>query len=305
LAPLRNLLGTTTKIQAADAVLATENNMKNARTFLVVGLSAALGMIIVEPVRAAAVLVENNRFSCVIEPYSTIELATSADGLLLEVTVDRGDRIEEGQLLARLDSSVEEAEVQLARVRAASNVAVESSRARLALQKARHKRNKDLAGQNMISLEKLEEIETEVELAEHDLRQAQVNKELEKLELDRAINVLERRTIRAPFDGVVMEKLLNAGEFADGNTKVLRVARMDPLRVQARLPAALYSGVSDGMRAEIYPSVAVGGTYAATVSDKDSVLDSNDSTFRVRLILENEDYALPAGVKCQVRFLPE
>jgi len=65
-------------MQAADAVLATENNMKNARTLLVVGLSAALGMIIVEPARAAAVLVENNRFSCVIEPYSTIELATSA-----------------------------------------------------------------------------------------------------------------------------------------------------------------------------------------------------------------------------------
>jgi RND family efflux transporter MFP subunit len=279
--------------------------MKNARILSVVGLSAALGVALVGPAGAAAVLVENNRFSCVIEPYSTIELATSDNGLLLEVTVDRGDRIEQGQLLARLDSSVEEAEVQLARVRAASTAAVESSRARLAFQKARHKRNKDLAGQNMISLEELEEIETEVQLAEHALRQALVNKELEKLELDRAINVLDRRTILAPFDGVVMEKLLNAGEFADGDTKVLRVARMDPLRVQARLPAALYSGVSDGMSAEIYPSEAVGGTYTATVSDKDTVFDANDSTFRVRLVLENKDYALPAGVKCQVKFLPE
>jgi RND family efflux transporter MFP subunit len=278
--------------------------MKNARILSVVGLSAALGLALVGPAGAAG-LVENNRFSCVIEPYSTIELATSDNGLLFEVTVDRGDRIEQGQLLARLDSSVEEAEVQLARVRAASTATVESSRVRLAFQKARHKRNKDLAGQNMISLEELEEIETGVELAEHDLRQALVNKELEKLELGRAINVLERRTILAPFDGVVMEKLLNAGEFADGNTKVLRVARMDPLRVQARLPAALYSGVSDGMSAEIYPSEAVGGTYTATVSDKDTVLDANDSTFRVRLVLENKDYALPAGVKCQVKFLPE
>ena len=279
--------------------------MNNARTLMAVGLSATLLTCFGTAVQAASVLVENNRFACVIEPFETIELATSDDGVLLEVAVERGDRIEKGQLLARLDSSVEEAEVQLAKVRASSDAAVESSRARLAFQKARHKRNKDLAGQNMISLEELEEIETEVELAEHDLRQAKVNKQLERLELDRAINVLERRTILAPFDGVVMEKLLNAGEFADGDTKVLRVARMDPLRVQARLPAALYSGVTDGMRAEIYPSEAVGGTYTATVSDKDTVLDSNDSTFRVRLVLNNANYALPAGVRCQVKFLGE
>ena len=268
------------------------------------GISLAVILVGTAVVRAADVPIENNRFGCVMEPFETVNLATSADGVLLEVTVDRGDRITEGQLLARLDSSVEEAEVQLARVSAASNAAVESSRARLAFQKARLKRNKDLAGQNMISIEELEEVETEVELAEHDLRQVQVNKELDRLELDRAINVLERRSILAPFDGVVMEKLLNVGEFSDGNTKVLRVARMDPLRVEAKLPAALYGVLAVGARAEVYPSEAVGGTYAAQVSDIDTVLDSQDGTFRVRLVLSNQDYALPAGVRCQVRFLP-
>ena len=268
------------------------------------GISLAVTLVGAAVVQAADVPIENNRFGCVMEPFETVNLATSADGVLLEVTVDRGDRITEGQLLARLDSSVEEAEVQLARVSAASNAAVESSRARLAFQKARLKRNEDLAGQNMISLEELEEIETEVELAEHDLRQAQVNKELDRLELDRAINDLERRSILAPFDGVVMEKLLNVGEFSDGNTKVLRVARMDPLRVEAKLPAALYGVLAVGVHAEVYPSEAVGGTYTAQVSDIDTVLDSRDGTFRVRLVLGNQDYALPAGVRCQVRFLP-
>ena len=253
---------------------------------------------------AGEVLVENNRFDCVIEPSEIVNLGSSADGVLVEVNVKRGDRVAEGQLVARIDSRVEEATVELARVRAESNAGLEASRARLDFQKAKLKRNRKLAEQKVISAEELEELETQLKLAEIDYQQAQVDKRLEKLELERAVNSLELRQIRSPFDGLVMEKVLDTGEYVDGTVEILRIARLDPLKVQADLPAALFAGISPGMAAEVYPKEAVGGFHNARVSVKDQVLNSESSTFHVRLELSNPNYELPAGVGCHVRFLP-
>ena len=266
---------------------------------------AGLLLINISTFAVGEVLIENNRFNCVIEPFEIVNLGSSAEGVLVEVNVDRGDRVTQGQLLARIDSRVEEATVELAKVQAESTAGLESSRARLALQKAKLKRNRKLADQKVISAEELEELETQLELAEIDYRQAQANKRTEKLELERAINELELRKLHSPFDGLVVEKVLDSGEFVDGTIEVLRIAQMDPLRVEASLPAALYAGVVPGMAAEIYPTEAVGGFYTAKVSVKDQVLDADSGTFRVRLDLANPNYALPAGVKCHVRFLSQ
>ena len=254
--------------------------------------------------KAGEILIENNRFDCVIEPSEIVNLGSSVDGVLTEVNVKRGDRVSEGQLVARIDSRVEEATVELARVRAESNAGLEASRARLDFQRAKLKRNRKLAEQKVISAEELEELETQLELAEIDYQQAQVDKHLEKLELERALNSLALRQIRSPFNGLVMEKVLDTGEYVDGTVEILRIARMHPLKVQADLPAALFAGVTPGMAAEVYPKEAVGGFHKARVSIKDQVLDSESSTFHVRLELDNPNYELPAGVGCHVRFLP-
>jgi len=56
------------------------------------------------------------------------------------------------------------------------------------------------------------------------------------------------------------------------------------------------------MPAEVYPEDPVGGRYDATVDVVDRVFDAASGTIGVRLNLRNPDYALPAGLKCQVRF---
>jgi len=56
------------------------------------------------------------------------------------------------------------------------------------------------------------------------------------------------------------------------------------------------------MSAEVIPEQPVGGTYRATVTVVDKVFDAVSATIGVRLELPNPDYALPAGLKCQVRF---
>ena len=63
---------------------------------------------------------------CVIEPYMTVELSSPVSGILEEVSVKRGDRVQMGQVVARLKSGVEEAGVKLAEAEAIAAKVTES-----------------------------------------------------------------------------------------------------------------------------------------------------------------------------------
>jgi multidrug efflux pump subunit AcrA (membrane-fusion protein) len=56
------------------------------------------------------------------------------------------------------------------------------------------------------------------------------------------------------------------------------------------------------MRAEVTPESPAEGVYQATVTVVDRIIDAASGTFRVRAELPNPDYALPAGLRCKVRF---
>ena len=68
------------------------------------------------------------------------------------------------------------------------------------------------------------------------------------------------------------------------------------------LPAALYSRLKPGMRAEVVPEKPNEGRYQTTVGVIDKVIDAASGTFRVQLMLPNPNGALPGGLKCKVVF---
>ena len=70
------------------------------------------------------------------------------------------------------------------------------------------------------------------------------------------------------------------------------------------MPVELLGRIEVGMRAEILPGAPLGGSHTAEVTVVDRVIDTASGTFEVRLQLPNEGYALPAGLRCKVRFTP-
>src|SRR3712207_9508077 len=66
------------------------------------------------------------------------------------------------------------------------------------------------------------------------------------------------RSVRSPITGVVIERLLAAGEFAK-QVPILRLAKIDPLRVEVIVPVAQLGRVRPGARAEIVPEAPIGG----------------------------------------------
>jgi len=249
----------------------------------------------------AAVPTRAEEVDCLIEPQHEVTVAAAIEGVVAEVLVDRGDVVTKGQVLARLESSVEEAAVAAARTRTRAQGALESSQARLEFAELMLQRRSSLFARNAGSKSDVDEAVSARNVAEAELKAAREAQLLARADLREAQAALERKTIRSPVDGIVVERLLAPGEFADP-PDILRLAQVDPLRVETHAPLTLLGRIRKGATAEVMPEAPVGGTHAAVVTVVDPVVDGASGTFRVRLQLPNPESAIPAGLSCRVRF---
>lgn len=240
-------------------------------------------------------------FECLIEPAQVVEIRTAVDGLIAAVHVQRGDLVRKGQVLVELQSAAERVAVESARFRAQMDGQVTSARSRLDYATKKHARMVDLQQQNYASAQARDEAEAERRLAESELQVAVENHELAKIEYRRAQEQLAQRTIASPFNGVVLDRTLNPGDLAEsgsGRKPVLKVAQIDPLRVDIVLPASLFGQVVVGMKATVTPLGAPSGGQPAVVRLVDRVIDAASGTFVARLDLPNPHRKLPGGMRC-------
>jgi RND family efflux transporter MFP subunit len=245
---------------------------------------------------------EVSEYACVIEPEQVVKLASPIVGVIARLDVDRGDIVRKGQVLGKLEDAVETASLALARARASNEHAIKSAEARLEFLHRKHGRIDALHTKSVSSLAALQEAEAERNVAEQQLREAELNREVARLEVRHMEEVVNQRTLRSPLDGVVVERLLQVGEYRNEQTPILTLAQIDRLRVEVFVPTARYGAVRIGSSAEVRPEPPVGGRHAATVTVVDRVLDAASGTFGVRLTLPNPDLALPAGIRCSIQF---
>lgn len=207
-------------------------------------------------------------------PSETVELASETPGVVDEILFDRGARVNKGDIVARLRLTVIEATIRLAK-------------AQVSFAQRKVTRNENLAEKKMISSHEMDEIETEVELARLRVEEAQAEK--------------QQRIIKTPVSGVITERMSGPGENV-GEKPIMNIAQLDPLFVEVTVPLQLFGSIKLGMAAQVTLEDPVGLTREAHVKVIDAVIDAASGTFGVRLELPNPDLALPAGLKCKVRF---
>lgn len=245
---------------------------------------------------------QTDKFLCLIQPKMTLKLGTQVPGLIREMLVDRGAVVKRGDVIARLESGVEAAAVLLAEARAGNDSAVRSGEAKVEYQKRKYERMKELRKNDTVAFSTADEAETLARVAENELAEAKVNLKMAQTELVRARETLNQRIVRSPIDGVVMARTLGPGEYAFDQGHLVTLAQIDPLYVEVYVPLKEFGRIRIGMQAEVYPEDPVGGVYKAVVTVVDQVFDAASGTIGVRLELPNPTYAIPAGMKCQVRF---
>ncbi len=243
---------------------------------------------------------EPQELDCVITPSALVEVSTALPGVLREVVVDRSDRVAKGQLLAQLDSGVELAELELAKARAKMDAIVRLRETSLRYDRRSSQRLASLHGNKLVSAEDKDRAEREAYLSDWRLQDAKDLLRQRELELVRAQQVLLRRQVYSPIDGIVVQRMRHAGEYVE-EQPILRIAQLDPLYVEAIVPMSEFGHIRRGMPARVFPEISPDQALTAEVVVVDGMGDAASGTFGVRLALANPDHGIPAGVKCRLR----
>lgn len=180
------------------------------------------------PVRTEPVIelsaVERIRFPGVVRATQRASLAFLQSGYIAERRVERGDRVEAGELLALLYNPALQPGV------AAARGAVAENEARLAQLQRDTERLGRLVERELIAADELEQVRAQRDAARATLDQARAR-------LDEALAQLEEAGLRAPFAGRIGDIHLEPGDFAAAGQPVLELADADALEVEVRLPA--------------------------------------------------------------------
>ena len=210
----------------------------------ILGLLAACAM----PLRAQQAV----PLDCLLEPNRVIDVSSAVRGVLSAVDVDRGDLVERDQVVAKLDSSVEQAAMELAQARARANAEVQADQINAEFAERRSDRFVTLYDRSAVSTDQLDESKTIARLRELELKQSRENQHLAELEARQAEEILRRHVIRSPVRGVVVQRYLSPGESAE-DRPILRIAEIETLRAEAIIPVAQFGTVQVGQRAIVVP----------------------------------------------------
>ncbi len=243
---------------------------------------------------------------CLIEPSDVVELGSSVPGLVDQLFFERNNFVKKGEVVAQLDSRVELATLELATARAEIDTSLNLRRENAAFGMRTQKRNQKLFNESTISAQDMDKVKTETYIAQLQARQEEDNRRIAQLEAERARQALERRTIRSPISGVIVEQYKSVGEYIEAEP-VYRIANLDPLHVELILPVEQLDTIQLGMKAEITLDISSqeGTKHIAVVTSVDRVADAASGTFGVLLSMPNSGLRIPSGVRCNLSMVEE
>lgn len=262
---------------------------------LLAGLAGAALGLCAQPALAQQ---PTQALACLIQPSQVAEVGSAVIGVVHTLDVDRGDRVQRGQVLATLRADVERASAEVAQSRAKSLGELRGAVAALDLAELRRDRARSLKDQNFVSAQALEQAEAEFRVARERVAQVRETLRTATREVNASEAQLAQRTLRSPFDGVVVERYANLGERFEDKA-LFRIAAVSTLRVELVAPLQMFGQLKVGQPIRVTPELPGAEARSARIAQIDQVLDPASNTFRLRLELPNKDGKLPAGLRCR------
>jgi len=238
---------------------------------------------------------------CLIQPSQVAEIGSSVTGVIESMRVERGDYVKKGQVIAVLRNDVERAALHVAKSRAETEADVLAAIAARDFAHQSTVRAEDLVKKKFVSEQALDKARTEEQVAVQKLAQTREQRRMWEREMGLAQSQLAQRTIASPISGIVAERYLSIGERIEDRA-VARVVSIEPLYVEAMVPASSYGKIKTGMVATVTPELPDAPAVEARVILVDKLIDGASNTFRVRLELPNPKHAIPAGPRCKLAF---
>ena len=233
-------------------------------------------------------------------------------GKVVEVLIEEGMRVKEGDVLARLDDIEAKAQLALAKAQlTATRAQLAEIRAQLVQAERDLTRQQGLADRQLISTQALEAARTQRDMlrarlasTEEQIRVAQESVGVAQVQLDNTV-------VRAPFSGVVVAKAAQPGEMispisAGGGftrTGIGTIVDMDSLEIQVDVNEAFINRVTPGQPVEAmlnaYPAWKLPGEVIAIIP----TADRSKATVKVRIAIKQRDPRIVPDMGVRVAFL--
>jgi len=210
-------------------------------------------------------------------------VASEADGLVVAIEFREGDSVRSGQPIVRLRTISHEIRLTEAQGR------LQEARARLELAESQLERARRLVRDEIISQEDLDDASSEFSAWEG--RRAQSLAEIDQLEL-----TLERCIIRAPFDGVIVRKRTDLGQWINVGGPVAEVVALDKLDVRVEVPENYYTEIVSGIEATVTFEALGDAEIIGRVEEIIPRADPRAHTFPIKVAISNPEKNIGVGM---------
>lgn len=236
-----------------------------------------------ETISSAVVRAENwqDSFTAVgsINAVQGVTVAPEVAGTVTEIDFDSGAVVTQGELLVRLDTSSEQAQLN-------------AMEAQVMLARLNAERTRQLRADKTVS-------PSELDTAEASLKQLEAS-------ADEIRATIDKKTIRAPFAGRLGIRLVNLGEALDARTPIVSLQSLTPVFANFSLPQQALSQLKTGLPVQVTCDAYPGENFDGTLTTINPDLDSTTRSVTLQATLENADQLLRPGMFVRVAVvLPE
>jgi membrane fusion protein (multidrug efflux system) len=198
-----------------------------------------------------------------------VMLSADLPGIVTAISFQSGSHATNGELLVQLDTRQEEAQLRTAR-------------SKLDLARQNLDRAKDLGQKHVIAQSAYDEAKSQ-----HDAALAVV---------DETQAVIDRKTIRAPFDGDLGIRQVNAGQYLKSGDPIVQLESLDPIYVNFALPQQNLGRLKLGQPVRVLADGMPEKPFAGKITAINSAVDTSTRNIQVQATIPNPDHILRSGM---------
>lgn len=227
-------------------------------------------------------------------------VSAKVQGRLAELDVDEGSRVKEGQVIAHLDDSDYQAQIEVARAQ------VQRAEAELGEQQRLLRLTRNLADGGVVARDQLEAAQSRVQSAQASLAQSKANLSLSEANFQSTV-------IRAPFSGVVVKKMAEVGEsvapippgvnLSTSSGAIVSLADMATLEAEVDIAESNIAKLQRGQPAQVTVDAFPDRIYRAVLRDVIPTADRTKATITVKVTILDKDRNLKPEMSAKVTFL--
>lgn len=234
------------------------------------------------------------------EPVEIREVAAAEPGAVARVAVQEGQRVTAGTILAELLASELQQKLTLVRLQSQSESKVIAARARVRLAEKQRDALQPMLEQGHANQAEVEQARLEYEVASAELQGA-LEKQKERLVECSLIEAeIERRTIRSPIDGYVVDIHARDGEYISASTpSFATIAKISQLRVRFYLHTDTAAQLHKGQVVSLKLGTGFDQDCEGQVHFVSPITDPDSGTTRVDIVIDNPELEIRSGIPCR------